>query len=153
MGSRERLREICGHDSFSVNDCVYCEVADEIDSLVHAINRKDSDNQCKEIKPSARDCDACGDVPGTLIFSGATLCHDCDILVRETVGIIRGAGRQVNVVGVARKIYRERHNARNYILRDIPEELMLEMKKQSIADGVTVRELILKSAREHLAKR
>ncbi len=96
-------------------------------------------------------CEACGttkNVYGSL--GGVLLCkaHYADILAE--VETIRAEGKQVNVSGIARRMFREQFSTGDYILRDIPAELWNEAKHRALDDGVSLRELILDAIQAHL---
>lgn len=91
-----------------------------------------------------RKCEACGttkNVYGAL--GGVMLCkeHYADIMAE--VDALRAEGKQVNVSGIARRMFREQFSTGNYILRDIPQELWDRAKHKAVDDGVSLRELIL----------
>jgi hypothetical protein len=98
-----------------------------------------------------RKCEACGttkNVYGAL--GGVLLCkeHYADILAE--VEATRARGKQVNVTGIARRMFREQYSTGNYILRDIPQELWDSAKQRAFADGISLRELILTAIEGYL---
>lgn len=98
-----------------------------------------------------RKCEACGttkNVTGSL--GGVILCkvHMDDIDAEVTA--LRAEGKQVNVMGIARRMFREQYSTGNYILRDIPAELWDRAKQRAFDDGVSLRELILEAVDKHL---
>jgi len=98
-------------------------------------------------------CEACGttkNINGSL--GGTLLCkaHYADILAE--VETIRAEGKQVNVAGIARRMFREQFSTGDYILRDVPAELWDSAKHRAIDDGTSLRELILNSIQEYLKK-
>ena len=91
-------------------------------------------------------CEACGttkNVAGSL--GGVILCraHMADIEAEVTA--LRAEGKQVNVMGIARRMFREQYSTGDYILRDIPQELWDRAKHRAIDDGVSLRELLLEA--------
>ena len=98
-------------------------------------------------------CDACGEKPGMIGMGGALLCRTCAKDVRVEMDALRAQGKQVNVMGIARRIYRETHSAGNYILRDIPEELKTKAQHAALDAGTSLREWILEAMREKLDRR
>lgn len=100
------------------------------------------------------ECNACGkQILGGIGIGGAILCPLCAEDVRQEIDQQRSEGKQVNALGIARKIYRETHSAGDYLLRDIPKELMDAAKHRAIDDGRTVREVILAALRGYLVKK
>lgn len=98
-------------------------------------------------------CEACGttkNVYGSL--GGVMLCkeHYADIVAK--VDAIRAEGGQVNVMGIARQMFREQYSTGDYILRDIPKELWDRAKHRAVDEGVSLRELILMAVGEYLDK-
>lgn len=96
-------------------------------------------------------CEACGttkNINGSL--GGVLLCkeHFADILAE--VETIRAEGKQVNVAGIARRMFREQFSTGDYILRDIPAELWDAAKHKAVDDGTSLRELILDALQTYL---
>lgn len=92
-----------------------------------------------------KDCDACGKPNAAIIgIGGASLCRTCAEDVRVEMDRLRAEGLPVNALGIARKMYRETHSAGNYLLRDVPKELMDQIKEKSHAEGLNIREWMLK---------
>lgn len=98
-----------------------------------------------------RACDACGRTKGAMIgIGGATICRQCDPDVRAEMDALRADNKPVNVMQIARKIFRETHSAGNYLLRDIPEELWKRAKHHAADSGDSLRDIILKSLDAYL---
>ena len=96
-------------------------------------------------------CDGCGKTNGAMISIGAAfLCRHCDIDVRPEIERLRAGGKPVNVLQIARKLFRETNSAGNYILRDIPDDLWKKAKHRATDDGDSLRDLILKSLHSYL---
>ena len=95
-------------------------------------------------------CDVCGELASVSI-GGAALCrlHSAD--VQAEVDALRSQGRQVNALGIARRMYREANDASNYMLRDLPAEMMREMKQYALDNGGSVRDVILVAVAQFLA--
>ena len=92
-------------------------------------------------------CEACGttkNIFGSL--GGALLCKEHYADISAQVDTLRAEGKQVNVMGIARGMFREQFSTGNYILRDIPSDLWERAKTRSFEDGVSLREIILQSA-------
>lgn len=99
-----------------------------------------------------RQCEACGItqmLSGSL--GGVLLCkaHMADILAE--VDALRADGKQVNVAGIARRMYREANGANTYLLRDVPDALITAAKRKALDQGMSLRELILDALRAYLA--
>lgn len=74
--------------------------------------------------------------------------HMADI--EAEVMTLRASGKQVNVMGIARQMFREQYSTGNYILRDVPSELWDAAKRKAFNDGVSLRELILEAVQEYV---
>jgi len=83
-------------------------------------------------------------------MGGALLCRDCEPEIRVEMDRLRAAGKSVNVLHIAKRIYRETHNGGNYLLRDLPEDLWQKAKHRAVDDGDSLRGLILKALYEYL---
>ena len=99
-----------------------------------------------------RQCEACGttqQLNGSL--GGVLLCkaHMADIMAE--VEALRADGKQVNVAGIARRMYREANGTNTYLLRDVPDDLMTAAKRKAFEQGVSLRELILDALRAYLS--
>jgi len=91
-------------------------------------------------------CDACGRTNGAMIgMGGAMICRQCEPDIRIEMDKRRAEGKPVNVMQIARAKFREEHNAGNYLLRDIPEDLWKRAKHHAADTGDSLRDIILKS--------
>jgi uncharacterized Zn finger protein (UPF0148 family) len=95
-------------------------------------------------------CDACGSPKAMIGMGGAILCRTCEPDIRIEMDQLRAAGKPVNVLHIARRIYRETHSGGDYLLRDIPEELMLRAKHRALDEGGSLRDLILSALHAYL---
>jgi len=96
-------------------------------------------------------CDACGKpVVGGVSMGGALICRDCNADVTAKMDLLRSQGKPVNVIHIAKKIYRETHSAGNYLLRDIPDDLWQRAKHRAVDDGDSLRDLLLKALHAYL---
>lgn len=96
-------------------------------------------------------CDACGkDIKGGVGIGGALLCRPCSEDVKIEIDRIRAEGKQVNALGIARKMYRETHSTGDYQLRDIPKELWDKAKHKAVDEGISVRDVVLKALKAYL---
>jgi hypothetical protein len=96
-------------------------------------------------------CEACGttkNISGSL--GGVLLCKEHFADISAEVDKLRSEGTQVNVMGIARRMFREQFSTGDYILRDIPKKLWDEAKHTAIEDGISLRELILEALQKHL---
>lgn len=96
-------------------------------------------------------CEACGttkNINGSL--GGVLLCKEHFADISAQVESLRAEGKQVNVMGIARQMFREQYSTGNYILRDIPQELWDKAKHRAIDDGVSLRELVLSALEKYL---
>ena len=99
-----------------------------------------------------KQCEVCGttqNLGGSL--GGVLLCkaHMADI--EAEVASLRADGKQVNVAGIARRMYRESNGSNTYLLRDAPDDLMTAAKRKAFEQGISLRELILDALRAYLA--
>jgi len=95
-------------------------------------------------------CDACGSPKVSGSIGGAALCRTCTEDVRVEIDSLRAAGKSVNAIGIARRIFRESHSAGAYQLKDIPTELWDLAKHAAINKGISLRDLILNAIREYV---
>lgn len=100
-----------------------------------------------------RQCAACGTTKqlGSSL-GGVLLCRDHYQDISAQVEQLRSEGKQVNVAGIARQMFREQYSTGNYILRDIPKELWDAAKHRAVDDGVSLRELVLDAVQAYLDK-
>ena len=101
-----------------------------------------------------KSCDACGKpMRGGIGVGGAMLCRSCAPDVQRQIDEIRAEGKPVNAMGIARQMFRAKHSACNYLLRDIPKDLMDNIRDESYAQGISMREWILRALRDPGGKR
>ena len=98
-----------------------------------------------------KNCDACGKSKSFVSVGGAALCRECDPVVREQMNALRQAGKPVNVLHIARRLYKETYSGGNYLLRDYPDELWKRLQHQAIEEKCSVRDLILRAVDQYLA--
>lgn len=103
-------------------------------------------------KCDAKACDACGIQGANCIIGGAVLCRKCAEDVICEIDKARAEGKLVNALGIARAIFRETYSAGNYLLRDIPKDLMDEVRNESHKQGISMRDWILDAMRAKLSK-
>ena len=90
---------------------------------------------------------------GGVGIGGAILCRSCAPDVQRQIDEIRAEGKPVNAMGVARQMFRETYCAGNYLLRDIPKDLMDKIRDDSYAQGISMREWMLRALRGTPAQR
>ena len=96
-------------------------------------------------------CDACGRTKGSMIgMGGATICRQCDPDVQAEMDRLRSEGKPVNVMHIARKMYRETNQTGSYLLRDIPDDLWKKAQHRAVDDGDSLRDLVLKAIRAYV---
>lgn len=98
-------------------------------------------------------CDACGNPEAYIGMGGALLCRDCDPIVRVEMDALRAAGKPVNVLHIAKRLYREANPGGGYLLRDIPNDLWQQAKHRAVDDKVSLRDLIIAALRAYLGDR
>ena len=98
-----------------------------------------------------KNCQACGKpVSGGITMGGVLLCRPCAADIEVEISQLRAEGKPVNVMNIARRIFRKTYSAGNYLLRDIPEELWNQAKHKAVDEGLSLRELILKALQDYL---
>ena len=96
-------------------------------------------------------CDVCGKpIVGGIGMGGALLCRQCEPDIRIEMDALRAAGKPVNVMHIARRLYRETNSSGNYLLRDIPTDLWDKAKHRGVDDGDSLRDLIIKALNKYL---
>ena len=95
-------------------------------------------------------CDVCGQA-AQMGIGGATLCRAHYEDVHAEIEALRSKGKQVNAAGIARRMYRDLHDTNNYMLRDLPAEMLREMKQYALDNGGSVRDVILVAIAQFLA--
>lgn len=100
---------------------------------------------------TTRQCAACGTTKKLgPSLGGVLLCNDHYHDISAQVAQLRAEGKQVNVAGIARQMFREQYSTGNYILRDIPKELWDTAKHKAFDDGVSLRELVLTAIEKYV---
>lgn len=94
-------------------------------------------------------CDVCGE-QAVMSMGGATLCRPHSADVQAEIDALRAQGKQVNALGIARRMYRELNDTNNYMLRDLPAEMMRDMKQYALDNGGSVRDVILVAVAQFL---
>ncbi len=85
-------------------------------------------------------------------MGGAYICRSCDPAVKAEIEKIREAGKPVNAIHVAKKIFKETNKGGEYLLRDIPDGLWKEVKIRSAEDNDSYRDIILKALYSYIDK-
>lgn len=94
-------------------------------------------------------CEACGTTKNIYTaLGGVMLCKDHYQDISAAIEKLRAKGIQVNVAGMARKIYRKINKTNNYILRDIPSDLWSATKEHAHKKGLSIREVIITALAE-----
>jgi len=96
-------------------------------------------------------CDACGKPRAGISMGGAMICRECDPDIRAEMARLRAEGKPVNVLHIARRIYKETYSGGNYLLRDYPEELWKRVQHRAIDENSSIRDIILKALEAYLA--
>lgn len=100
-----------------------------------------------------RHCEACGTTKNLgPSLGGVLLCRDHYYDISAQAEQLRAEGKQVNVAGMARQMYREQYTTGDYLLRDIPKALWDVAKHRAIDDGISLRELVLTALRKSLGE-
>jgi len=96
-------------------------------------------------------CDACGSPKTGVYMGGAFICRDCDLPVREAMDKLRADGKSVNVLHIAKKLFREVNNGGDYLLREIPADLKLMLEHRAVDDNASIRDVILIALHKYLS--
>jgi hypothetical protein len=100
-----------------------------------------------------RQCAACGTTKNLgPSLGGVLLCRAHYEDISAQVEQLRAEGKQVNVSGIARQMFREQYSTGNYILRDIPKGLWDAAKHKAVDEDVSLRELVLNAVQAYLDK-
>jgi len=97
-------------------------------------------------------CAACGrPLTGGIGIGGVLFDRDCAVTVDLEIARLRAEGKPVNVRHIARRIFNETNNGGDYLLRDIPADLMDRMKHRAVDEHGTVRDILIKALMQYLA--
>ena len=96
-------------------------------------------------------CDACGNPKANLGMGGAMICRACEPDIRIEMDRLRGENKPVNVLHIAKRMFRETHSAGSYLLRDIPQDLWTAAKHKAVDEDSSLRDLVLNSLRAYLS--
>jgi len=78
------------------------------------------------------------------------ICRQCDPDIRVEMDRLRSEGKPVNALHIAKRIFRETHSGGNYLLRDLPQDLLTKAKHRAVDDGDSLRDVILKALHTYL---
>ena len=81
-----------------------------------------------------KSCDACGSDKGSIGMGGATLCRQCAADIQDEIDQLRAAGKPVDVMRIARRMYRESHK-RSQITINLQPDLIDLVDVQAAAEG------------------
>lgn len=96
-------------------------------------------------------CEACGTTKNIHgVLGGVMLCKEHYTEINATAQKALSQGKQVNIMGIARQMYREQYSTGNYILRDIPAELWDKAKHKAVDEGVSLREIVLSALEKYV---
>jgi len=98
---------------------------------------------------NAKTCEACGK-PAAIGLGGVLLCRTCHADVRAEIDDLRAAGKQVDAMRIARRMYKEQHSAGDYLIRDFPAELKAKARHRAIDEKTSLRDIILKALEKYL---
>lgn len=91
-----------------------------------------------------RFCDGCGSPKAGVSMGGAILCKTCDADVQIEIAQLRKQGQPVNVLHIARRMFRDQNPAPGtYLLRDIPPKLWSDVEHRAVDEQGSVRDVIL----------
>ena len=98
-------------------------------------------------------CDACGSpAQGGIGMGGALICSKCAPDVRAEMDKLREVGKPVNVMHIAKRLFREIHGTPGVLqIRDVPTDLRDKMDRRALDEKCSLRELGLKAVYQYLA--
>lgn len=83
--------------------------------------------------------------------SGALICRQCEHDVKAEMDNLRECGKPVNVMHIAKRIFREMHGVIGVLqIRDVPPNLRVKMDQACIDQKCSLRELVLKAMYNYL---
>ncbi len=97
-------------------------------------------------------CEACGSPKVAGSMGAVYLCRRCQVDIEAETRRLHAEGKTVNVMHIARRIYREQYAGGDYLLRDIPRELWERAQARSAEERASLREIILIALRDFLEK-
>jgi hypothetical protein len=95
-------------------------------------------------------CDACGSPKAFIGMGSAMLCRSCEPEIRIEIDKLRAEGKPVNVIHIARRIYKATFSGGDYLLRDVPAELWQRAEHLAIDKSMSMRDLVLAAVIKYL---
>jgi len=91
-------------------------------------------------------CDACARPGATISMGSAILCRRCAPIVKQKIDRLHADKKPVNVVHIAKRIFRENYGTNQVLqIRDIPEQLRERMGRTALDEKTSIRKLVLKA--------
>ena len=95
-------------------------------------------------------CDACGSDKAYVLLGGTSLCKTCSADVEMEIARLREEGKPVNAVHIARRMYREKNDPRLLQVKDVPEEMIKQIKQRALDDSTDMRGVVLTALAKYL---
>ena len=78
------------------------------------------------------------------------LCRSCAVAVRAELDAGHAAGKSVNAMGIAKRMYRDNNDTSDCKIRDMPRDLWDQAKHRAISDGISLRDLVILALSKYL---
>ena len=88
-------------------------------------------------------CEACGSTNVFVSIGGIMLCRQCEPEINAEIEKLRQQSKPVNVLHIARRRFKAKFSGGDYLLRDVPAELLTKLKHHAIDNNGSVRDVIL----------
>ncbi|GAJ03942.1 unnamed protein product [marine sediment metagenome] len=99
-------------------------------------------------------CDMCGRrIKGHLLPSSTVICRSCFGELQIVIAKLRAEGRAVEGLRIAREGFNETYTGGDYLIRDIPEELVNKALMRADKDGDSLRDVTVKAMQAYLTEK
>jgi len=99
-------------------------------------------------------CDMCGRrIEGGREIGGAIVCRLCGVDLRIEMDKLHAEGKPVDGLKIAREIFHENYLGGDYLIRDIPGELVNKALRRAEKDGDSLRDLTVKAMQAYLTEK
>lgn len=96
-------------------------------------------------------CDMCGrQLKGSERMGGAIVCRLCAVDLRIAMDKLHAEGKPVHGLKIAREIFHKTYSGGDYLLRDVPEELINKALRRADVDGDSLRDLTVKALQAYV---
>ncbi|MBA7640748.1 hypothetical protein ES703_48419 [subsurface metagenome] len=96
-------------------------------------------------------CDMCGkQLKCSVRIDGAFVCRRCAVDLRIEIDRLHTEGKPVDALKIAREIFHKIYSGGDFLIRDVPEELMNKALRRADVDGDSLRDLMVRALREYV---